>query len=122
VSLSAAGVAATLSLSERLASVTTLDAVLWALAVVFYGVGDYVTTVAATRHAGAAERNPLLQRLFDTGVPPALSFAAVKLGAFGCFGAGYLFSDPSAVRSLIPGVVALVGLVVTAQNVRVLRL
>jgi hypothetical protein len=102
-------------------TVSALDAVLWLLAVVFYGVGDYVTTVAATRRATATERNPLLRRLFATGAPPAASFAAVKLVAFGCFGAGYLLGEPSLARSAIPAVVALVGVVVTAQNVRVLR-
>lgn len=105
-----------------LSPVPALDAALWLSAVALYGVGDYVTTVAAVTRPGARERNPLVRRLFDVAsLPPAVSFAAVKLAAFACFAAGYLSVDAPPLRPLVPALVATVGLLVTAQNLRVLR-
>ncbi|RDI71708.1 hypothetical protein [Halopelagius longus] len=98
-----------------------LEAVLWALAVVFYGVGDYVTTVAAASRPDAEERNPIVRRVFAAPLSPLVSFALLKAAAFGCFLAGYLFVGSSPVRPAIPGAVALVGVVVTLQNIRVLQ-
>lgn len=98
-----------------------LEAVLWAVAVAFYGVGDYVTTVAAASNPHAEERNPVVRRVFAAPLSPLVSFALLKAAAFGCFLAGYLFVGPSPVRPAIPGAVAVVGVLVTLQNVRVLR-
>ncbi|SFR33322.1 hypothetical protein [Halogeometricum limi] len=101
--------------------VPLLDAVLWVLAVGFYGVGDYLTTVAATTRSGARETNPFVRGLFErVPVRPAVSFAVAKLLAFGCFTAGYLSVAQSPFRTLIPGSVAVIGVLVTVQNVRVL--
>jgi hypothetical protein len=103
------------------AAVPLLDAVLWVAAFAFYGLGDYATTVAATTRPGARERNPVLRRLFDgLPLPPAVTFAAAKLLAFAFFVLGYLSVDPSALRPLVPGVVAAIGVLVTVQNLRVL--
>ncbi|MDS0295899.1 hypothetical protein [Halogeometricum luteum] len=101
--------------------VPALDAALWLSAVALYGVGDYVTTVAAVTRPGARERNPFVRRLFDVvPLPPSVSFAALKLVAFACFAAGYLSVDAPPFRPLVPALVAAVGALVTAQNVRVL--
>lgn len=105
-----------------LSPVPALDAVLWLSAVALYGVGDYVTTVAAVTRPDARERNPLVRRLFDAvSLPPAVSFAAVKLVAFACFAGGYLSVDAPPLRPLVPALVAAVGALVTVQNLRVLR-
>ncbi|SFF78651.1 hypothetical protein SAMN04488063_0286 [Halopelagius inordinatus] len=98
-----------------------LELALWALAVVFYGVGDYATTVAAASRPGARERNPILRRLFAGRLSPLVSFALVKAAAFCLFFAGYLFVGVRPIRTAIPGAVAVVGIVVTVQNIRVLR-
>lgn len=109
------------SLAPSLSAVPTLDAALWAAAAVFYGVGDVVTTVAATRRPGARERNPFVRRLFEgVPLPPSVTFGAAKLAAFAFFVGGYRWLGPSPLRPLIPGVVAVVGVLVTVQNLRVL--
>ncbi|ADQ65619.1 hypothetical protein ELS19_14055 [Halogeometricum borinquense] len=102
-------------------AVPMLDAVLWVIAVIFYGIGDYVTTIAATSRPGARERNPFVRRLFDgIPVPPSMTFAAAKVTAFAFFVVGYATIGSSLLRPLIPGVVAAIGILVTIQNIRVL--
>jgi hypothetical protein len=102
-------------------SVSPFEVALWVLAVVFYGVGDYATTIAATSRPDARERNPIVRRMFAAPFSPLLSFALLKAAAFGCFLVGYLFVGASPIRPAIPAAVALVGVIVTAQNLRVLR-
>lgn len=102
-------------------ALSPLELVLWVLAVVFYGVGDYATTVAAVSRPGARERNPVVRWVFAGPLSPLVAFALLKAAAFCCFLAGYLFVGASPFRPAIPGVVAVVGVLVTLQNMRVLQ-
>lgn len=102
-------------------ALSPFELALWVLAVAFYGVGDYATTVAAVSRPDARERNPVVRWVFAGPLSPLVSFALLKAAAFCCFLAGYLFVGASPVRPAIPGAVAVVGVLVTAQNVRVLK-
>lgn len=100
---------------------SVFELALWTLAVAFYGVGDYATTVVAVSRPDARERNPVVRWVFAGRLSPLVSFALLKAAAFCCFLAGYLFVGTSPIRSAIPAAVALVGIAVTLQNMRVLR-
>lgn len=98
---------------------TVLDnqTLLWILAVVLYGVGDTVTTLAGLQSDGAAEGGPVaLYALSQGGVP---GFLLLKVGFIGvCVGLWYLLRTPS--RVAIPLALVVVGAVVTVWNLAVI--
>ncbi|CAI48353.1 uncharacterized protein NP_0524A [Natronomonas pharaonis DSM 2160] len=95
------------------------SALLWALAVLLYGVGDLVTTVAGTRHEHVREAAPLTRRLFGPA-PSAWRFGLFKLGLLGAFYAVTRTVVPPPYQPAVPAAIAVVGLVAVGNNLRVL--
>ena len=90
---------------------------LWGAAVLFYGVGDAVTTVAGIRADSATEAGPVaLSALASGGVA---GFLLVKLLFIGvCFALWRVVRTPG--RVAVPLALAVAGLLVTAWNLTVL--
>lgn len=90
---------------------------LWAVAVLFYGLGDGVTTLLGLQGDGASEAGPVALYAIEYGGVPG--FLAVKFSFIGvCFGVWYLVDTPG--RVAIPLALAVVGVAVTAWNLFVL--
>lgn len=107
-------------MSSRPAWLRTLDdnqLSLWVLAVLFYGIGDGITTVAGFRSDGVGEAGPLALAIVDTaGIGGFLLFKAGFI-AF-CFVIWSLVRTPG--RFAIPFGLAVTGGVVTCWNAFVL--
>lgn len=96
-----------------------LDSELWVVAVVFFGIGDLATTSIGLNIAGVVEVGPVVASLTQQhGV------GAVVVLKLALFCAGYLAwkSTPRPQRVGVPLGLSLLGLVVTAWNVRVLMI
>jgi hypothetical protein len=76
----------------------TVDFGWWLLAVVCYGVGDYATTVVATRKYAIIEANPVVRRLLSRQ-PGPIGFAILKIATLAVTFAGYLVSPTARLRS-----------------------
>ena len=92
----------------------------WLLAVLCYGVGDYVTTVVAVRRYAVVEANPVVSRLLSRQ-PGPIGFAALKLATLAVTFAGYLLIADSPIAVGVPIAVAAIGVVVTVSNLRAIR-
>ena len=92
----------------------------WVLAVVCYGVGDYVTTVVAVRRYAVIEANPVVRRLLSRQ-PGPIGFAALKVATLSVTFAGYLVIADSPIAVGVPIAVAAIGVVVTLSNLRAIR-
>ncbi|XVH32929.1 DUF5658 family protein [Haloferacaceae archaeon DSL9] len=91
----------------------------WVAALLFYGVGDYVTTVVAVRVDGIVEANPVVTLLLSER-PSPLGFAALKLAALSICFFGFYSISGTALAIFIPITIALLGAVVTVSNLRTL--
>ena len=90
---------------------------LWGAAVLFYGVGDAVTTIAGLRADSAAEAGPLaLSALAGGGVAGFLLMKLLFIGV--CFALWTAARTPG--RVAVPLALVVAGLLVTAWNVTVL--
>lgn len=90
---------------------------LWGLAVVFYGIGDTVTTALGLRADHTAEVGPVaLVVIGDAGI---LGLVLLKLVFFAIFAAiWYVLETPG--RVAIPAAVAVAGIGVTLWNTAML--
>ncbi|MEY7851198.1 hypothetical protein AB7C87_18585 [Natrarchaeobius sp. A-rgal3] len=95
------------------------SSILWALAVLLYGVGDLVTTMVGLGRDGVVEGNAGAR--FVLGDPPSwVRFAVFKAVLLsGCYG-GYLLLEGYRIRPAIPAGIAAIGLYAVVTNVRVL--
>jgi len=95
--------------------VSTAELQWWLLAVLLYGVGDYVTTVLAVRRADVVEANPAVVALLSEQ-PSPLGFAVLKSGALIVCFLGFLSISTSPLAIGVPIGIAVLGAVVTASN------
>lgn len=95
--------------------VTTAEQQWWLLAVLLYGVGDYVTTVLAVRRRDVVEANPAVVALLSEQ-PSPLGFAVLKCGALLVCFLGFLSISTSPIAIGVPIGIAVLGAVVTASN------
>lgn len=60
-----------------------LDAALWGLALLVFGIGDVITTAVGIRYYGLRETNPLVVRILGPSPPlvGTVAFKVVVLGA-----------------------------------------
>lgn len=100
-----------------IATVIDNQSMLWALAVVLYGVGDAVTTLVGLKSDGITEGGPVaLYALGQGGIP---GFLLLKVGFIGvCFLVWWVVRTPG--RVAIPLALVVVGAVVTGWNLVVL--
>jgi hypothetical protein len=90
---------------------------LWVLAVVFFGVGDLVTTMLGLTIGSSAEANPFVAMLVDQyGVLVLLPLKMAMLG--GCYVGWKQLPLPYPI--VVPLVLALLGIVVTIWNTGIL--
>jgi len=101
-------------------ALAAVDLGLWLLAVLCYGVGDYLTTVVAVRRYAVVEANPVVSRLLSRH-PGPIGFAALKLATLAVTFAGYLLIADSPIAVGVPIAVAAIGVVVTVSNLRAIR-
>lgn len=103
--------------SGLVASVVDNQPLLWVLAVLFYGLGDGVTTLLGLQGNGASEAGPVaLYAMEYGGIPGFLAVKCFFVGA--CFLVWYLVDTPG--RVAIPLALAVVGVAVTVWNLFVL--
>ena len=95
--------------------VSTVERQWWIVAILLYGVGDYVTTVVAVRRADVVEANPAVIALLSDQ-PSPLGFAILKLGALVVCFLGFLSVSGSQAAIGVPVGIALLGAVVTVSN------
>jgi len=95
--------------------VSTVEWQWWVLAVLLYGVGDYVTTVLAVRRADIVEANPAVVALLSDQ-PGPLGFALLKCGALVVCFLGFLSISASPIAIGVPVGIALLGGIVTVSN------
>ena len=95
--------------------VSTAELQWWLLAVLLYGVGDYVTTVLAVRRHEVVEANPAVVALLSEQ-PSPLGFAVLKCGALVVCFLGFLSISTSPIAIGVPIGIAIMGAVVTASN------
>lgn len=89
----------------------------WVVAVLAYGIGDYLTTVIAVRRYSVVEANPVVRRLLSRE-PGPVGFAVLKLATLGVCFAGFLAIADSPIAIGIPIAIAVLGLAVTLSNLR----
>ncbi len=95
--------------------VSTAELQWWLLAVLLYGVGDYVTTVLAVRRADVVEANPAVIALLSDE-PSPLGFAVLKSGALVICFLGFLSISASPIAIGVPIGIAALGAIVTVSN------
>lgn len=95
--------------------VSTVELRWWIVAVLLYGVGDYVTTVLAVRRADVIEANPAVVALLSDQ-PGPLGFGLLKGGALVVCFLGFLSISGSPIAVGVPVGIALLGGVVTVSN------
>ena len=90
---------------------------LWILGILFYGIGDTVTTAIGLQNSGAEEAGPVAVHLIEMfGIGGLI---VMKLGLFASFfGFWYLLRTPG--RAAIPLALTIMGIAVTAWNSAVL--
>lgn len=104
-------------MGSPLGGVRERQTLLWGAAVLFYGVGDAVTTVAGLRADAAAEAGPLA--LFALAGGGVAGFLLAKLLFIGvCFALWRAVRTPG--RVAVPLALAVAGVLVTAWNLTVL--
>jgi hypothetical protein len=102
---------------EWLAQALDRQPALWVAAVLFYGVGDSLTTAVGLRDGSAAEAGPVAAHAI--GYAGVEGLVALKVGLFAvCFGVWYAVRTPG--RVAIPLALAVTGVLVTAWNAFVL--
>ena len=106
-------------LASLMPSLTPVELRWWLLALLFYGAGDYITTVVAVRRADIVEANPAI-RLLLSEQPSPIAFAVVKSTALLICFLGFLSIYESTIAIGIPVMVTMLGVVVTAVNLRTL--
>lgn len=90
---------------------------LWVAAIVFFGIGDLVTTIIGLKVGNVAEVGPVVAPLIDLYGLGILGF--LKLGAIGvCYVLWRWIPDPYAVGT--PLGLAVLGLLVTGWNILIL--
>ena len=92
-------------------------ALLWLLTLVFFGVGDLVTTVVGFRSFSAVEAGPVVAPMIDrygTVVMPVMKTAAILV----CFGLWKV--TPRPINVGVPLGLAVLGILVTGWNIVVL--
>jgi len=95
--------------------VSTVELQWWLVAVLLYGVGDYVTTVFAVRRADIVEANPAVIALLSDQ-PGPIGFALLKSGALVVCFLGFLSISTSPIAVGVPVGIALLGGIVTISN------
>lgn len=95
--------------------VSTVEQQWWIVAILLYGVGDYVTTVVAVRRADVVEANPAVIALLSDQ-PSPLGFAILKIGALVVCFLGFLSISGSQIAIGVPVGIALLGAIVTVSN------
>ncbi len=95
--------------------VSTVELQWWVVAVLLYGVGDYVTTVLAVRRADVIEANPAVVALLSDQ-PGPVGFGLLKSGALVVCFLGFLSISGSPIAIGVPVGIALLGAVVTLSN------
>ena len=95
--------------------VSTVELRWWIVAVLLYGVGDYVTTVLAVRRADVIEANPAVVALLSDQ-PGPLGFGLLKGGALVVCFLGFLSISSSPIAVGGPVGIALLGGIVTVSN------
>jgi hypothetical protein len=90
---------------------------LWVVAVLFFGVGDIVTTVTGFQSGHVVEVGPLVAPLVERH--GAATMVLLKLVVFGVCGALWRLSPPPT-RAGVPLGLATLGVLVTGWNVGVL--
>ncbi len=102
---------------EALHVVAGRQRLLWAAAVVLYGVGDTVTTFWGLSTGGVAEAGPVAAPFIDTYGRYAL--VGVKVVVFGVFfGVWRLLRGPG--RAAVPAALIVVGAAVSLWNLTVI--
>ncbi|MFO7834812.1 MAG: hypothetical protein R6V31_12400 [Halohasta sp.] len=95
--------------------VSTAELRWWLVAVLLYGVGDYVTTVVAVRRREVVEANPAVIALLSES-PGPVGFALLKAGALVVCFLGFLSISTSPIAVGVPIGISALGAVVTASN------
>ena len=86
---------------------------LWVIAVLFFGIGDVVTTVIGLKTAGVVEVHPIAAALFERSI--LASMVVLKSAAFGsCYVLWKLTPDPYSVG--VPLGLIVLGVCVTLWN------
>ena len=96
-------------------AVSTAELQWWLVAVLLYGVGDYVTTVLAVRRGDIVEANPAVIALLSEQ-PSPLGFAVLKSGALVVCFLGFLSISTTPIAIGVPVGIAVLGTVVTVSN------
>ncbi len=96
---------------------STAEANWWVIAILFYGIGDYVTTVVAVRRMDIVEANPAVIALLSEQ-PSPVGFAILKLGALSVCFLGFLAIADSPIAVGVPAGIAILGVAVTLSNMR----
>lgn len=95
--------------------VSTAELQWWLLAILLYGVGDYVTTVLAVQRNDVVEANPAVVALLSEQ-PSPLGFAVLKSSALVICFLGFLSISTSPIAIGVPIGIAILGGVVTVSN------
>lgn len=103
--------------STTVAFLAGSDRVLWTVAIVFYGIGDLVTTLAGTLFGHVLEVGPLPALLLDHY--SAAVFPVLKLSVFACC-YGFWVVTPRPYNLALPLALSVVGVLVTSWNIAVL--
>ncbi len=105
--------------SDWLTAIRENQQTVWLLAVLFYGVGDTVTTTIGLRAAQTAEIGPVALPLIERAGIPGL--VALKIVFFAvCYGCWAVTDRPS--RVAVPLAIAVAGAGVTLWNTIMLLL
>ena len=89
--------------------------IFWGLALLFYGVGDYLTTVIAVQYEDIEESMPVVRMLLGPN-PSLLGFAFVKIIVLGGFYGGFVLLSGNSYRWMIPVAITAVGIFAVANN------
>ncbi|WP_157532990.1 DUF5658 family protein [Haloferax profundi] len=96
------------------------NTILWVGAFVFYGLGDYITTLVGLRHESVEERVPLLRYLIGPK-PSATGLIFVKISSLSVCASLYMLLASHPHRWFIPAVLVVLGVAAVVNNLLIIK-
>lgn len=97
-----------------------MDLLSWGLAILFYGVGDTILTLAAVQYENIEEASPVTRGLLGTN-PTLMGLLILKTAGFSVFIVGYILLRQNQYRDLIPIALTVHGIYAVYNNGRAIN-
>jgi len=93
----------------------------WGLAILFYGVGDIISTFVAVQFENIEEASPVTRRLLGAN-PTLTGLVTLKVAAFSAFSGSYILLQGNQYRDLVPMALIILGMYAVYNNIQAINI